>query len=267
MSASYTQFLMFLQVKDLVAKTTDELLHQRQNLHVRPGLALIWVGSDPQTKSFIRVKQQKAKLLDCDFFLHHLETATFDQLAALMKGLNRKKEVQGIVLQLPLPSKKDGQALIDLMASEKDIDHLRPDSPYDAPTPSGILSILKHNGVDPAKENTVILGAGKLVGAPLAAIYEKNGWPYTQIKRQARDHVSEIRRHSLLISGTGVKNLVNAQMVHQGMVVVDGSGVDVDLPSVEPLAKSVTPAKGAVGPMTVCHLFGNLFTAVLSLES
>jgi methylenetetrahydrofolate dehydrogenase (NADP+) / methenyltetrahydrofolate cyclohydrolase len=249
---------MLLQAKDLILQTTQDLLEERRQLSTSPGIALLWVGNDPQTKAFIRVKQQKAKLLGCDFFLHHLERAGFDQLAALMKGLNRKKDIHGIVLQLPLPRKEETQPMIDLMVSHKDIDHLRPDSPFDAPTPMGILTILKHNNIDPAKEKTVILGAGRLVGAPLAQIFDRNGWPYTQIKHKAKDHIDQIRQHSLLISGTGVANLVSAPMVHKDMVVVDGSGVDVDLKGVEPIARAVTPSKGAVGPMTVCFLFKNL---------
>lgn len=79
---------MLLQTKDLIEQTTAELLEARKLFTTRPGMALIWVGNDAQTKSFIRVKQQKAKLLDCEFFLYHLETAGLDQLVALMKSLN-----------------------------------------------------------------------------------------------------------------------------------------------------------------------------------
>lgn len=252
---------MLLQAKDLIAATTEKLLQQRRKLTERPGMALIWVGNDSQTRSFIRVKQQKAKLLECDFYLHHLESANFDQLVALMQGLNQKKAIHGIVLQLPLPHKEETQSLINVMAAEKDIDHLRPDSPFDAPTPSGILAILQHNGINPADHRTAILGAGRLVGKPLAEIFRKRGWEFTQIPRRAREHVEEIRTRSLLISGTGVHHLVTPAMVHKDMVVVDGSGVDVDVLAVEKVARAVTPSKGAVGPMTVCQLFANLLKA------
>ena len=255
------QVQMLLQAKDLITKKTAELLKLRQTLSVRPGLALVWVGNDPQTKAFIRVKQQKAKLLDCDFYLHHLDQGNFDQLAALMRGLNRKKEIHGIVLQLPLPNKADTQPLINLMNPEKDIDNLRSDSPFEAPTPSGILEILRHNKIDPGKQQTVILGAGRLVGGPLAKMFEARGWHYTQIPKRARDHAEEIRQHDLLISGTGVKHLVGPAMVHENMIVVDGSGIDVDIKVVEPLVEAITPSKGSVGPMTVCCLFENLLRA------
>lgn len=252
---------MLLSAKDLVTETTSQLVRDRQKIKTRPGLALVWVGNDPQTKTFIRVKQQKAKQLDCDFYLHHLEHAKFDQLSALMRGLNRKKEIHGIVLQLPLPRKEETQALIDLMEPKKDIDHLRPDSPFDAPTPSGILAILRHHNIDPKDEKTVILGAGRLVGAPLAETYKRNKWDFVQIPRKAREHLEEIRQSSLLISGTGVRQLVTPEFVRGKMVVVDGSGIDVDVPAVEKVAKAVTPSKGAVGPMTVCYLFKNLLLA------
>ncbi len=252
---------MLLHTKDLISKTTDDLLARRRTLETRPGLALVWVGNDAQTCSFVRVKRQKAKLLDCDFYLYHLETATLDQLVALMHGLNRKKEIHGIVLQLPLPDKNWTKTLIELMTPAKDIDHLRPDSPFVAPTPSGILSILRHNHIDPAKEQTAILGNGRLVGAPLAEIFRQNNWPFVQIPRRAKDDLEEIRQKTLLISGTGVAQLVSPEMVTDAMIVVDGSGIDVDVAKIEPLVRGVSPSKGAVGPMTVCYLFENLLLA------
>jgi methylenetetrahydrofolate dehydrogenase (NADP+)/methenyltetrahydrofolate cyclohydrolase len=252
---------MLLQTKDLIEQTTAKLVSERALLTTKPGLALIWVGNDAQTKSFVRVKQQKAKLLDCEFFLYHLESAGLDQLVALMKSLNKKKEVHGIVLQLPLPSKEWAAPLIEAMAPEKDIDHLRSDSPYDAPTPSGILAILEHNNIDPAKENTVILGAGRLVGAPLAEIFTKRNWSFSQIRRRAIEHRDEIRKATLVISATGVEKLVTPELVGPDAVVIDGSGIDVDVVAVEAKVRAVSPSKGAVGPMTVCQLFRNLLTA------
>ncbi len=252
---------MLLQTKDLIETTTTALLERRNSLVARPGIALIWVGNDNQTRLFIRVKQQKAKLLDCEFFLHHLEVASLDQLKALMRSLNKKKEVHGIVLQLPLPNKDWAATLIEEMSPEKDIDHLRSDSPYPAPTPSGILAILRHNKIDPSTEKTVILGAGRLVGAPLAEFFSERKWSFTQIRRRAREQADVIRQATLVISGTGVKNLVTPDLVGKDAVVVDGSGIDVDVPAVEKVARAVSPSKGSVGPMTVCQLFDNLLTA------
>lgn len=252
---------MLLTTKDLITKTTARLLKKRQTILSRPGMALIWVGNDAQTRSFVRVKQQKAKLLDCEFFLHHLESATLDQLVALMHGLNRKKEVHGIVLQLPLPNKSWTDQLIELMNPLKDIDHLRSDSPFAAPTPSGILEILRYNKIDLKKERTAILGAGRLVGAPLADIFQNKRWPFIQIPRRASENTDQIKQCTVLISGTGVNKLVSKEMVTREMIVVDGSGVDVDTASVESIVRGVTPSKGSVGPMTVCCLFDNLLTA------
>lgn len=252
---------MLLQTKDLIETTTKQLLAERSKLLVRPGIALIWVGNDAQTQSFIRVKQQKAKLLECDFYLYHLESASLDQLVALIRSLNRKKEVDGIVLQLPLPDKTWTPLLIGEMAAKKDIDHLRDDSLYPAPTPNGILAILRHNGINPAHEKTAILGAGRLVGAPLAKIFTNNHWDFFQIKRRAKNEAAAIRQATLVISGTGVAGIVTADLIGKDAVVVDGSGIDVDIESVAKVARAVTPAKGAVGPMTVCQLFANLLTA------
>lgn len=252
---------MLLKAKDLLAAQDAALLAKRRQLTKTPGLALVWVGDDPQTAAFTRVKQRKAQDLECQFFLHHFEVGTTRQLEALVKGLNARKDVDGIVLQLPLPKNIDSAKLIAALDRAKDIDNLRGDSNYSSPTPTGIVDLLKANEIDLANGQTMILGAGPLVGGPLAEIFRASGWPFEQIASNAESQAKKIRQCDVLISCTGVPSLVTPEMVGKNMVVVDGSGVDVDVASIEPLVKLVTPKKGAVGPLTVINLFSNLLLA------
>ena len=237
----------------------------RRALESSPGLALVWVGEDKQTAAFIQKKKLLAKKLDCQFFLHHFNSGNQRQLEAVIDGLSHRKDIHGIVLQLPLPKSCDTEALIQKIAPLKDVDNLRGDSPYASPTPNGIMTLLSSNNIAIKNLKTIILGSGKLVGKPLADEFRKNGWKFDQIDRDAAAQVNFIRDHDLLIAATGVKNLVTPEMVHQEMIVVDGSGVDVEVAKFEPLVKLITPTKGAIGPLTVHCLFQNLLKAAQKL--
>lgn len=251
---------MQLESKDLIEGRNSELKQLREKWKNIPGIALTWIGDDAQTAAFVRVKQRKAKELECNFMLHHLPTITERQLEAVISSLNARKDVHGIVIQLPLPKNININRVISKLDPKKDIDGLREDSQYLAPTAQGIVELLEHNSLDLKDMHTVILGDGRLVGHPLAEKFKENGWPFMQFSTDAEKHCDQIRSHDLLISATGKVGIVSAEMVHKEMIVVDGSGVDVNLESIEPLVKAVTPKKGAIGPLTVCNLFRNLLS-------
>lgn len=255
---------MLLQTKELLVERDAALIKQRAALTKKPGMAHIWVGDDQQTATFVRVKKNKAAGLECDYYLHNFVSAENRQLAALIMGLNARKDIDGIVLQLPLPKENNRDELIELIARDKDVDGLTKGSPFSAPTPSGVMAILEHNQINPAEHKTVIIGAGRLVGAPLAEMFTAQGWPFTQIAKDAGQHTEEIRKHTLLIACSGVPGLVSPAMVTADTIVIDASGVDVDVKLLEPLVKAITPAKGAIGPLTVSYLFENLLRATAS---
>jgi len=252
---------MQLSAKELLAALDQQLLTNRQKITKKPGLALVWVGDDAPTGVFVRAKQRKAQQLNVEFFLHHFEKVTERQLEATLMGLSAKKDIDGIVLQLPLPKEVAVDKMLAVIVMEKDIDGLKPNSVFIAPTPGGIIALLKHHQVDLPKRKTIILGAGPLVGAPLATQFKQHGWPFVQIAKQAEKQAEKIREGDLLIACTGVEGLVTPAMVHPKMIVVDGSGLDVNVSQIEPLVAAITPAKGAVGPLTVSYLFRNLLQA------
>lgn len=252
---------MLLSAKDLLTERLAKLTTRRGKIAFSPGIALVWVGNDPPTAAFVRAKQVMAKRLDCQFFLHHFDSVSQHQLETVIEGLNSRPDIQGIVLQLPLPKSLDSNGLIAKITAVKDIDNLHGDSEYPSPTPSGIIELLKFHKVNLADKKTVILGAGPLVGRPLAEIFRRHHWPVTVIEKDAEKEVKKILTFDVIISATGVSRLVTPAMVGREMIVVDGSGVDIDVASIEPLVKAVTPARGAIGPLTVSNLFENLLVA------
>lgn len=255
---------MLLEAKEILNEQKIELKKAREKLSVKPGLALVWVGDDPQTAAFVRSKQRYAQELDCQFFLHKFDHLGERQLGALIESLNQNKFVHGIVLQLPLPQEINIDRMIALINPDKDVDGLGANSKFESPTPSGIVTLLLKNNIDPGKLKTVILGAGRLVGAPLAKMFEEKSWDYSQIDRSAETKIDEIKSADLLIACTGVEDLVTPAMVNKEMVLIDGSGVDVDADKLEPLVTAITPKKGAIGPLTVANLFKNLLQAASS---
>jgi len=250
----------FLSAENSLEKIEREITETLANLKTPPTLALLWVGDDLQTQKFVKAKQKMADKLGIEFQLHHFQAIAERQLQAVVSSLASNKKVTGIIVQLPLPKEIDAWKILQLIPPEKDVDNLS-NGPFSSPTAEGIVEILTSNGVDLASKNTVILGAGKLVGSPLAEIFTLRKWPFQQIARDAENHLEEISTSDVLIAATGVANLVNSKMVNPKMVVVDGSGIDVDVADVQDHVHLLTPPKGAVGPMTVMLLMRNVTEA------
>jgi methylenetetrahydrofolate dehydrogenase (NADP+)/methenyltetrahydrofolate cyclohydrolase len=255
---------MQLDSKELLEKKNLELKKIRDKISAKPGIALIWIGDDPQTATFVRVKQRAAQELNCQFNLHHFDNAESQQIEALVGSLNMNKATHGIVIQLPIPSTINVDRLLNIVSPQKDIDGLKPSSSYPAPTAKGIVDLIEANKINPGELKTVILGAGRLVGAPLAKMFTEKNWRFIQIDREAEKLTEEIKSAQLLIACTGVNNLITPAMLNKEMIVIDGSGIDVDAKAIEPLVKAVTPTKGAIGPLTVANLFENLLVAASS---
>ena len=256
-TAKKTQENNFLKSEELITRLENKLVSKIEKLKTPPTLALIWVGDDQQTMKFVKAKKNKSSGLGILFSLHHFEKIEERQLNALIGSLNAKKDVDGIIIQLPLPKNiKEGKVLNKIVL-EKDVDNLN-GGDFPPPTPTGIIKLLQNNNIDLANKKTVIIGGGRLVGNPLAKIFKKNSWNFKQITSSAEAHTDEIVKADVLISATGVEGLVIPKMVNSNMVVVDGSGMDVKVEVIGPLVKLITPKKGAVGPLTVLSLLENV---------
>lgn len=257
---------MLLQAKELLARLESELQANRRTIERRPTLAAVWIktetDADRASQIFLNKKRELAEHLDCQFQLIELMASTPQQQAeALLVKLSTDLDIDGVVLQLPIPERLNRQKLINLITPLKDIDGLKANSPWPAPNPKAVVSLLTANSIRLEEERVVILGNGILIGQPLSLMLKKLGISFFQIDSQAETRANEIRKATVLIAATGIRHLVSPSMVHKEMVVVDASGLDVEVEQIEPLVKSVTPKHGAVGPLTVHYLIENLILA------
>jgi methylenetetrahydrofolate dehydrogenase (NADP+)/methenyltetrahydrofolate cyclohydrolase len=256
-----------------------------------PGLALVRVGEDPASVSYVRKKETVAAEIGIGGRIHLPPvTITQAELEALVDGLNADPAVDGILVQSPLPAHLNEVAIFRRIAPAKDVDGLHPlnlgkvaqddDSGFAACTPAGVMELLARSGVDLRGRHVVVLGRSLLVGKPVAllALQKKAGANATvTVCHSATANLPAFTRQAdVLIAAIGRPEFVTADMVKPGAVVIDvginrvpdasrKSGYrltgDVHFPSVSPLASQITPVPGGVGPMTVAMLMKNTVKA------
>jgi methylenetetrahydrofolate dehydrogenase (NADP+)/methenyltetrahydrofolate cyclohydrolase len=256
-----------------------------------PCLALVRVGDDPASVSYVRKKEQTSAQIGIASRLH-LPPVTISQaeLFALIDGLNADPAVDGILVQSPLPPHIDELLVFRRIAPEKDVDGLGTvnlgkvaqddDSGFVSCTPAGIMALLARSGVDLRGKHVVVVGRSLLVGKPVAllALQKRAGanGTVTVCHSQTANLPTITRQADVLIAAIGRAEFVTAEMVKPGAVVID-VGInrvpdatrktgyrlvgDVHFPTVAPLASQITPVPGGVGPMTVAMLMQNTFKA------
>jgi methylenetetrahydrofolate dehydrogenase (NADP+)/methenyltetrahydrofolate cyclohydrolase len=246
----------------------------------RPGLAVILVGNDPASGIYVRNKIKACREVGIDSFLYHLEEdVTTEELLDIIADLNSREEVDGILVQLPLPEHIDQNEVITFINPDKDVDGFHPqnmgklvarmEEGFIPCTPLGIDLLLKHYNIEVKGKDVVIVGAGFIVGRPLSLLMLWRDATVTVCHIHTRDIKRHTREADILISATGVPHLIKADMVKEGAVVVDvgiskvGDRVvgDVDFEAVKDKAYAITPVPGGVGPMTVTSLLLNTLKA------
>jgi len=258
-----------------------------------PRLEVILVGDDPASVSYIRAKEKGSTEVGIKENTTHLPADTSEQkLIALLDKLNADKNVDGILVQVPLPSHIDTEKVLYHISPDKDVDGFHPvnlgkllrGEPCFLPcTPLGIQQILMRSGHDPAGKHVVICGRSNLVGKPLAAILlqKKKGANATvTVVHTSTVHMAGFTRQAdILVAAMGKPGCITADMVKEGAVVID-VGVnrvpdstkekgyrlvgDVDFEAVKEKAAAITPVPGGVGPMTVTMLLQNTIEAAES---
>jgi methylenetetrahydrofolate dehydrogenase (NADP+)/methenyltetrahydrofolate cyclohydrolase len=248
-----------------------------------PGLATVLVGDDPASHTYVRGKRSDAAEVGMRSIHHELAaTVSQAQVEDLVDRLSADPEVDGILVQLPLPPGLDSQAVTERIAPGKDVDGLHPHNlgllvlgrPGLRPcTPSGVMRILEHYGLPTAGRRAVVVGRSFLVGRPLALMLSEKGVDATVTIAHSRTPEMEAvtREADLLIAAAGSPGLIGAGGVKQGAVVIDvginrvgGRMVgDVDYAPVAGVAGAITPVPGGVGPMTRAMLLVNTVGAAL----
>lgn len=280
-----------LDGKTLAQKIQQALKTEIQTLQPQigrsPGLAVLMVGDNPASAVYVRNKEKACEKIGMRSFGKHFPAQTSqEELTAVIQELNEDPNVDGILVQLPLPKHLDSVALLHTIAPEKDADGLHPvnlghlirgETGLRSCTPAGVMALLAEYNIDVAGKNAIVIGRSILVGKPLALmLLEKNAT--VTIAHSRTQNLAELTRQAdIVVGAVGQPEMITADMVKPGAIVidvginrvVDGSGKarlvgDVDFAGVAPIASYITPVPGGIGPMTIAILLQN---TVLSYKS
>lgn len=270
--------MIILDGRKIAQKIKDKLKKEISRKRLKLTLAAVLVGDDPASVLYVRIKEKACQEIGINFVKIKLpKTVSPIKLSATIKKLNSDKSINGIIVQLPLPYHLDTNQIISTIDPKKDIDGLHPENlgkllignpRVVPPTPAGIIELLRAYKIDFAGKNVVLVGYGKLVGKPLAAmlaVAQKDA-TITICNDKTKNLAEFTTKADILISATGVPRLIKAGMVKKGAVVIDagtskeGGRItgDVDFPNVAIKCSYVTPPTGGVGPMTVAKLLENV---------
>ena len=268
--------------KALAAKKKAQVAKQAAKLKSRPGLAVILVGDDPASRVYVTSKRRDCE--ECGFYSEEfaLPAETGQKaLLELVDTLNERPEIDGILCQLPLPKgyDYDEQEVLLHIDPSKDVDAFHPanvgkimigDYDFLPCTPAGVMEMLKEYNIDPAGKHCVVVGRSNIVGKPQAMLLLHKHGTVTICHSRTPDLASITRQADILVAAVGRVNLITADMVKPGAVVIDvamnrnAAGKlcgDVDFAPVAEIASYITPVPGGVGPMTRAMLMENTLTA------
>ncbi len=246
---------------------------------VVPTLAVILVGSDPASQVYVRNKVKACEESGIKSLAHYLpETASQEEVEALVKRLAKDDSVHGILVQLPLPKGLDAQAVMRLIPTDKDVDGFSAENVGRlsmqqegtiACTPLGVMELLKRYHIPTAGKRAVVVGRSNIVGKPMAMLLMNANATVTVCHSKTQDLKEECRRADILVAALGKPKFITADMVKEGAVVID-VGMDrdengklcgdVDFEAVKDKVSFITPVPGGVGPMTVTMLMSNACT-------
>ncbi|PZV22614.1 MAG: bifunctional methylenetetrahydrofolate dehydrogenase/methenyltetrahydrofolate cyclohydrolase FolD [Snowella sp.] len=280
-----------LDGKTLAQKIQQALKTEIQTLQPQigrsPGLAVLMVGDNPASAVYVRNKEKACEKIGMRSFGKHFPALTSqEELTAVIQALNEDPNVDGILVQLPLPKHLDSVALLHTIAPEKDADGLHPvnlghlvrgETGLRSCTPAGVMALLAEYDIDIAGKNAIVVGRSILVGKPLALmLLEKNAT--VTIAHSRTQNLAELTRQAdIVVGAVGQPEMITADMVKPGAIVIDvginrvidSSGNarlvgDVNFAGVAPIASYITPVPGGIGPMTIAILLQN---TVLSYKS
>lgn len=263
-------------VKDEVKKEVSALGEKG----ISVGLAVIIVGNDPASRTYVNNKKKACEatgIISEEYALP--EDTTMDELLALIKELNAKKSINGILCQLPLPKHLDEKAVIENIDPIKDVDAFHAvntghimigDYSFLPCTPAGIMEMLKYYNIEIEGKECVVIGRSNIVGKPMAMLLLQKNGTVTICHSRTKNLKEVTSRADILVAAVGIPYFVTADMVKDGAVVID-VGMDrnkegklcgdVDFAEVEKKASYITPVPGGVGPMTIATLMKNTVTA------
>ena len=266
--------------KALAEKVKGQVRAQAEALARTPGLAVILVGDNPASRVYVNGK--KKDCAQCGFYSEEyaLPAETSQQeLLELIKTLNSREDIDGILLQLPVPEHLDEQALLHTIRPDKDVDCFHPynvgqlmigEKGFLPCTPAGVMRMLQEYGIDPAGKRCVIIGRSNIVGKPQALLMLRENATVTICHSRTQGLKEECLRADILVAAAGKTGLVTGDMIKPGAVVIDvamnrnAEGKlcgDVEFAAAQEIAGYITPVPGGVGPMTRAMLMENTLLA------
>lgn len=270
-----TQIIDGKLVASEVKSTAAELVRGVKAAGIEPGLAVILVGDDPASHSYVRMKEQDcAEVGISSIDYRRGADITQSELNSLIDRCNDDPAIHGILVQLPLPVGFDEESTLARISPEKDADGLHPENmgrllrgidAAHACTPWGVMAMLDHYGIDPSGKHAVVVGRSNIVGKPMALMLLARDATVTMCHSRTPDLPAVCRTADILVVAVGRPEMVDAEYVKPGAVVIDvginrtdkGMVGDVDFDSVAPIASAITPVPGGVGPMTRAMLVLN----------
>lgn len=275
------------QIKQEIAAEVAEWVAQG---HRKPHLAAVLVGNDGASRTYVDHKVKScAQVGFSSTLIERPADITPAELLDIVHGLNADDGIDGFIVQLPLPRHIDDQAIIEAVDPKKDVDGFHPSNmgnlalglPGFVPaTPAGIMTMLERAGIETEGRHAVVIGRSSIVGTPMSLLLSRSGNPgnctVTLCHSRTRNLAEECRRADILVAAVGRPEMVKADMVKEGAVVID-VGItrvedaaakrgyrlkgDVDYADVAPKCSWITPVPGGVGPMTIVSLLRNTLTA------
>jgi methylenetetrahydrofolate dehydrogenase (NADP+)/methenyltetrahydrofolate cyclohydrolase len=269
-----TKLLNGRELADFIQERQARQVRALRQAHaIQPKLAIIVTVDNPVIDVYMRLKKRYGTEVLVDVDIHRVDQA---QVASLIKELNADDTVHGIIIQLPLADPSQTDTIVNLVAPQKDVDALGTKAVYDPATPLAIMWLLAGYNVNLQDKHILLIGRGKLVGAPLERLLKQSDLDVEVVTRDVKDLKARTLQADVIITATGSPAILYSEMIKEGAVVVDAGVASEDGKTVGDLAPGVydrddltlTPVKGGVGPLTVCALFENVIRAAQgSIES
>ncbi len=253
-----------------------ERVSQLRSEGITPGLAVILVGNNEASKIYVRNKRRACEDTGIYSEQHLLpESTSEEELVSLIEKLNCRDDIDGILVQLPLPKGIDEKKIIETISKDKDVDGFHPYNTgsmlcgtdcFLPCTPAGIIELLSRSDIEISGKNCTVIGRSNIVGKPAAIMMLAHGATVTICHTRTKDLAACCRSADIIIAAAGRPGLVTADMVKDGAVIIDaginrdGNGRlcgDVDYDAVLPKVSAITPVPGGVGPMTIAMLMVN----------
>lgn len=268
------------KISDLIREELKNDAAALKERGIVPGLAVVLVGDDPASKVYVGSKEKACQQLGFYSEVHRLpDTASEEQLLALIDKLNNQNSINGILVQLPLPKHINEKAVIDAIHVDKDVDGFHPESVGNLVigddsllpcTPAGVIELIKRSGVEIAGKHAVVIGRSNIVGKPVAMLLLREHATVTICHSRTANMEELAKQADILVVAIGKAKAIDSKFVKPGAIVID-VGInrlpdgklagDVDYEDCLETAGYITPVPGGVGPMTITMLMKNTITA------